>query len=99
MSIDSTPLDFEKALKGIEQAVNELERGDLALSESLAAYEKGVRLLGQCQTLLEAADRQVAILAGLNEDGPPQTMPFDATATTDLEAKPTPKSRRTRAGG
>lgn len=91
-------IDFEAALRAVEQAVNQLERGDLALSEALAAYEKGVRLLGQCQSLLEAADRQVTILTGLNEDGTPQTNPFDATATADLEASPTPKSRRTRPG-
>ena len=90
------PLDFEKALRAIEQVVNGLERGDLALSEALASYETGVRLLGQCQSLLDAADRQVAILTGLNDDGTPQTSPFDATATVDLEPKPTPRSRRSR---
>lgn len=97
MSTDE-PVDFEKALRGVEQVVNDLERGELALSEALAAYEKGVRLLGQCQGLLEAADCQVAIFAGLNEDGSPKTRPFDATATADLEAKPTHRSRRSRSG-
>ena len=38
------PQDFEKALAALEQIVEQMERGDLALEQSLAAYQQGVQL-------------------------------------------------------
>lgn len=73
--------DFETALKRLERLVASLERGDLDLSGALAAYEDGVKLLGQCHGLLDAAERKVTLLTGVNDDGTPSTTPFDATAT------------------
>ena len=39
-------LDFEKALADLEGVVEELEKGGLSLNESLARFERGVRLPG-----------------------------------------------------
>jgi exodeoxyribonuclease VII small subunit len=96
MSTDAEPLDFEHALKGLERAVDALERGDLDLADALAAFEEGIRRLGQCQALLDGAERKVALLTGTTENGTLQTVPFDATATAELEPQPTPKPRRSR---
>ena len=76
-------LKFEAALDELEQIVDELERGESALDQTLARYERGVRLLAHCHGLLEGAERTVALLAGVDSSGQPQTAPFDATATVD----------------
>ncbi len=39
------PVSFEAALTALEQVVQRLEKGDLALEDSLVAYEQGVRLV------------------------------------------------------
>jgi exodeoxyribonuclease VII small subunit len=74
-------LTFEDALLQLESIVGDLERGQTELSESLAKYQTGLRLLNHCRSLLDGAERNVAILEGVDEDGKAQTSPFDATAT------------------
>jgi exodeoxyribonuclease VII small subunit len=87
-------LEFEDALHRLEQLVEELERGDPGLSEALAKYEEGVRLLARCQSVLERAERSIALLTGVDETGEPLTAPFDATATAnDASAPSSPKAK------
>lgn len=76
---------FEDALEQLESIVNQLERGTPELSEALARYEQGVRLLARCQQLLDAAERTVALIAGVDDTGNALTAPFDVTATADRE--------------
>ena len=45
----SETADFESALKELEGLVEKLERGDLNLEASLAAFERGVQLTRTCQ--------------------------------------------------
>ena len=72
---------FEDALHQLEGIVDELERGAPGLSEALAKYELGVRLLARCHGELDRAERSVALLTGVDEAGNPLTAPFDASAT------------------
>jgi exodeoxyribonuclease VII small subunit len=58
-----------------------LERGQPALTTALAKYETGLRLLNHCHAVLDRAERSVAVLTGVDEDGLAQTAPFDAAAT------------------
>lgn len=58
----AAPLTFEKGLEQLEQIVKELERGDLALEESIALFEKGVALTETCRKQLEDAETRVEIL-------------------------------------
>jgi exodeoxyribonuclease VII small subunit len=92
---------FEAAVSGLEEIVESLERGEPDLAAALAKYETGVRLLTQCYGLLERADRAVALLAGVDQQGKPVTAPFDATATIEREPSPgssqAAKQRRRRA--
>jgi len=39
---------FETSLDELEQLVQKMEKGDLTLDDSLAAYERGVSLYRQC---------------------------------------------------
>lgn len=68
--------DFEKALKEIEVIVEELERGELSLDESLARYEKGVKLSKECQKKIDVARDKIEKLIK-KEDGSFVNEPFD----------------------
>ena len=56
-AIDS--LSFEAAMAELEQIVDRLERGDVALEDSIAIYERGEALKGRCDALLKAAEERV----------------------------------------
>jgi exodeoxyribonuclease VII small subunit len=90
---DEPQPSFEESLAKLEQAVRELEEGQLGLSESLARYEDGVRQLKQCYRALEEAERKIELLTGVDADGRPLTEPFDETEMS-LEEKAATRSRR-----
>ncbi len=87
---DEPEPDFEDALNRIEGIVADLERGEPALNAALAKYEDGVRLLRRCYDLLDRAERSVALLTGVDEQGHPVTTPFDARATLPDEPDTSP---------
>lgn len=57
-----TNLTFEKALAELEQIVAKLEKGGISLNESLALFEKGVKMSRFLRTELDKAERKVEIL-------------------------------------
>lgn len=59
---DMAEMDFEKALKELEDIVTQLEQGNLALEKSLALFERGVALARQCKARLDAAQLRVSQL-------------------------------------
>ena len=61
MTPDSPP-SFEAALAELEALVTTMESGQLPLKESLAAYERGAKLLSYCQEALREAQQQVEVL-------------------------------------
>ena len=56
---DITKLGFEEALDQLEKIVNDLERGDVKLEESITIYERGEVLKKHCAMLLKAAEDKV----------------------------------------
>ena len=56
---DVRRLPFEKALAELESIVQKLERGDVALEESVAIYERGEALKRRCDELLRQAEARV----------------------------------------
>jgi exodeoxyribonuclease VII small subunit len=68
-------LDFETAMRDLEALVEQLEKGDLPLEESLVAFERGVMLTRSCQTALKEAEQKVEIL--LKKAGEPSVEDFD----------------------
>ena len=67
--------DFEKSLDELEKLVNDLERGELSLEQSLTAFERGVKLTRECQQALKTAEQRVEQLVE-NSDGTLETRPF-----------------------
>ena len=57
-----TNLTFEKALAELEQIVAKLEKGGISLNESLALFEKGVKMSRFLRSELDKAERKVEIL-------------------------------------
>ena len=66
--------DFEQSLDALEQLVEQMERGEMSLEESLAAYERGVGLYRMCQTALEQAELRVRLLS--DPQDPASAEPF-----------------------
>ena len=63
-------MTFEKALAELEQIVARLERGDVPLEDSIAAYERGEALKKRCGDLLSIAEARVEKIR-LGSDGRP----------------------------
>lgn len=55
-------LSFEEAMAALEQVVNQLERGDVALEASIALYERGAALKKHCADKLKAAEEKVELI-------------------------------------
>jgi exodeoxyribonuclease VII small subunit len=87
------PLTFEQALERLEKLVARLEGGQLTLSESLAAYEHGVKYLQYCYRQLERAERKIELLAGVDAEGRVKSQPFEESDMS-LEEKQAARSRR-----
>lgn len=56
------PQSFEAAMAELERIVADMESGQLALQQSLAAYQRGAELLQFCQQALADAQQQVQVL-------------------------------------
>ena len=70
-------MSFEEALAELESVVTRLERGDVALDESIALYERGAALRARCAAKLEEAEERVRRIT-LQDGEPKGTQPFDA---------------------
>ncbi|WP_375635774.1 exodeoxyribonuclease VII small subunit [Bartonella sp. MR90HLJMH] len=75
---DITTLSFEQALKQLEVIVENLERGDVPLEQSIDIYERGEALKKHCEKLLRVAEAKVEKIQ-LSEDAFPEGVePLDA---------------------
>lgn len=71
-------MTFEEALAELESVVTRLERGDVALDDSIKLYERGALLRQHCQDKLQQAEERVNRIT-LGDGGQPTGLqPFDA---------------------
>jgi exodeoxyribonuclease VII small subunit len=73
-------LSFEEAFKELEDTVHRLEGGGLTLDESIALFERGMRLAEHCDQKLDDAELKVSQLV-LSDEGGYETLPFDKLRT------------------
>jgi exodeoxyribonuclease VII small subunit len=73
----TTNLTFEKALADLEEIVAKLEKGGISLNESLALFEKGVKMSRFLRAELDKAERKVEILLK-DEKGKVKAEEFEA---------------------
>ena len=67
--------NFEKKIEALEKVVNDLEKGDMSLDESLIKFEEGMNLSKECNKMLEDAEKKITIL--LEKDGEIEEENFD----------------------
>lgn len=70
-------MSFEDAMRELEAVVSQLERGDVALDQSIALYELGAALKARCETQLKEAEEKVAKITLDGEGQPTGTAALD----------------------
>jgi exodeoxyribonuclease VII small subunit len=74
---DISSMPFEAALAELEGIVDKLEKGAVALEESIKIYERGEALKAHCDRLLKNAEMRIEKIT-LGADGKPKgTTPLD----------------------
>ena len=71
---DIAKMSFEDALAQLEEIVRNLEGGDSALDDAIAASERGAALKRHCESKLRQAQARVEKIS-LGADGTPDTEP------------------------
>ncbi len=52
-------MSFEQSMQRLSEIVRAMERGDVALDESLKLFQEGTALVRQCQELLNRAEMEI----------------------------------------
>ena len=73
---------FEKAMKQLEQIVDDLESGDLPLEKALKKFEEGIALSKICSAKLEETERRITLLTA-DAEGKPTESPFETGSEDD----------------
>lgn len=74
---DIKTMTFEQALEALERIVEDLERGDVPLDQSIRIYERGEALKAHCDRLLKAAEDKVEKIKLSREGKPVGAEPLD----------------------
>ena len=61
---------FEENMQRLEQIVRAMERGDVALEESLKLFQEGTKLVESCGKLLDEAELQVKKIVTADDSAP-----------------------------
>lgn len=67
---------FESKMLQLEKVVNELEKGEMNLDESLVKFEEGMKLSRECNKMLEDAEKKITIL--LEKEGDIEETDFES---------------------
>lgn len=71
---DIAALSFEKALAELEDIVQKLESGGVALEDSITLYERGAALKAHCEAKLKSAQEKIEKIV-VSGDGTVKTEP------------------------
>ena len=77
--MNAEKLDYEQAVARLNEIVNDLEKGNLPLADSLTLFEEGTALMKRCTELLDQAEQKVVMLKK-GPDGEPVELPFTENA-------------------
>ena len=56
---DISKLSFEEAIGELGSIVGRIEKGEIALQDSLKQYERGMALITHCRTILQRAEKRI----------------------------------------
>jgi exodeoxyribonuclease VII small subunit len=82
--------NFEASLKELEEIVEQLEKGDLKLDETLAKYEMGIKIYKRCYQILESTEKKINVLLK-DRDGETYTKEFNLEKTQNKNNNKTKK--------
>jgi exodeoxyribonuclease VII small subunit len=74
---DISEMPFEAALAELEQIVDQLEKGAVALDESIRLYERGEALKKRCDELLKNAEMRIEKITLAADGGFKGVIPLD----------------------
>lgn len=60
--------NFEKSLLELENIINQLEKNEVSLEESILLFEKGIQLSDSCRKTLETAEQKIITLTDAESD-------------------------------
>ena len=66
MAAKKEEMTLEEMLHVLDEHIQELESGDISLEQSFQVYEKGMRLLKECNEKIDLVEKKVL---ELNADG------------------------------
>ncbi len=75
---DIAAMSFEQAVAALERIVDDLEKGDVPLDQSIRIYERGEALKDHCEKLLKSAEDKVDKIRLSREGEPVATEPLDS---------------------
>lgn len=73
---DIAKMNFEEALKALEDIVGKLESGDVSLEDSIEMYTRGTHLKNHCQRKLKAAEEKIQKIT-IGEGSGAEAEPFE----------------------
>jgi len=79
-----TKQTFEKAMKRLEQIVQELESGEQPLEKAIKKFEEGVQLSKFCSRKLEETEKKITILLQ-DQEGNVFEKPFTSGSESEDE--------------
>ena len=59
-------INFEEAMKQLENIAKELENNELDLDTAVSKFEQGMKISKQCNDILESAEKRISILINNN---------------------------------
>jgi exodeoxyribonuclease VII small subunit len=77
--MNTESMSYEQAIERLNRIVNDLEKGNLPLADSLTLFEEGTALMKRCTELLDKAEQKVVMLKK-GADGAPVELPFEEKA-------------------
>lgn len=64
----SKEINFEETMQELEKIVQELEKGDLNLDDSINKFEEGMKLSKSASDYLEKAEKKIKVLINAKDE-------------------------------
>ena len=61
-------LNFEETIQELEKIVQELEKGDMNLDDSINKFEEGMKLSKSASDYLEKAEKKITVLINAKDE-------------------------------
>jgi exodeoxyribonuclease VII small subunit len=62
-------MSYEEAMEEAQAITDQLDRGEIGLEASVAAFRRGMALLQRCRAILDKAEQEVERIAAADEPG------------------------------